>query len=310
MIDFYNRLVRGCKTHNQLNKLHIELENRMTPLELDALRSELSPARHTWETLFRAPQRTDPSPAQQLWIQNLHHLAAKSGKSCPEPFVRHRLRWRVTLFSAGGSRSGKTLAICFSGRAQRMMMPLPVFLQNIDSTQVDVAFLRDPTRNSYRLGIGGVAGSLEPSIDKLKDILEIKDYRSVVTIGTSGGGIPAMMSALRLNLDAALSVGGNHPDDPRWLAADGKGLRDIFRRYADASTRKPPIFLAFGSDCVKDREAAEAFSSVIPAQLIAVSSPNSSVEHNALYPVARSGDLAGLLESTVFKQSQSPAASV
>jgi hypothetical protein len=310
MIDFYNRLVRGCKTHNQLNKLHIDLENRMTPLELDALRSELSPARHTWETLFRAPQRTDPSPAQQLWIQNLHHLAAKSGKSCPEPFVRHRLRRRVTLFSAGGSRSGKTLAICFSGRAQRMMLPLPVFLQNIDSTQVDVAFMRDPTRNSYRLGIGGVADSLEVSIDKLGDILGIGGYRSAVSIGTSGGGVPAVMSALRLNLNAALSVGGNHPDDPRWNTHEGTGLREIFRRYVDASTGAPRVYLVYGTDCVKDKEAAEAFAKVVPAQLVTISVPNGSVEHNALYPVARSGGLAGLLESTVFKQSQSPAESV
>jgi hypothetical protein len=304
MIDFYNRLVRRCKTPNQFNKLHIDLENRMTPLELEGLRSELSPARHTWETLFRGRQSTDPSPAQELWVQNLHHLATKSGKPCPEPFVRHRLRRRVTLFTAGGGRSGKTLAICFSGRAQRMMMPLPVFLQNIDSTQVDVAFMRDPTRNSYRLGIGGVSDSLEASIDKLKDILRIEDYFSTVSIGTSGGGIPAVMSALRLDLDAALSVGGNHPDDPRWNTAEGTGLRETLRRYNDACTGKPAIFLAFGTDCVKDKKSAEALASVVPARLITISVPNGSVEHNALYPVARSGGLAGLLKSTVFNKSR------
>ncbi|MBI1284835.1 MAG: hypothetical protein GC183_10920 [Thiobacillus sp.] len=304
MIDFYNRLVRGCKTHNQFNKLHIDLENRMTPLELEALRSELSPARHTWETLFRGRQSTDPSPAQELWVQNLHRLAAKIGKPCPEPFLRHRLRRRVTLFSAGGNRSGKTLAICFSGRAQRMMMPLPVFLQNIASTQVDVAFMHDPTRNSYRLGIGGVADSLEASIDKLRDILRIEDYRSVVSIGTSGGGVPAVMCALRLNLDAALSVGGNHPDDPRWITADGTGLREIFRRHVDAAKVKPAVFLAFGTDCAKDKKSAEALASIVPARLITISVPNGSVEHNALYPVARNGGLAGLLESTVFNNSR------
>jgi hypothetical protein len=309
MIVFYNRLMRGCKTHNQFNKLHIDLENHMTPLELEALRSELSPARHTWETLFRGRQSTDPSPAQELWVQNLHHLVTKSGKPCPEPFVRHRLRRRVTLFTAGGSRSGKTLAICFSGRAQRMMMPLPVFLQNIDSTQVDVAFVRDPTRNSYRLGIGGVADSLEASIDKLEDILRIEDYRSVVSNGTSGGGVPAVMCALRLNLDAALWVGGNHPDDPRWNTPGGTGLREILRHYIDTSTRKPAVFLAFGTDCVKDKGSAEAFASVVPAQLITISVPNGSVEHNSLYPLARSGGLAGLLESTVFNKSRASAQS-
>lgn len=219
--------------------------------------------------------------------------------------MRHRLRQRLTLFTTGGSRSDKTLAICFSGRAQRMMMPLPVFLQHIDAAQVDVAFMRDPTRNSYRQGIGGVADSLEASIDRLGDILGVDDYRSAVSIGTSGGGIPAIMSALRLNLDAALSVGGNHPDDPRWLAADGTGLRQLFRRLVDASAGNPEIFLAFGSDCLKDRHAAEAFSSVVPARLIALSIPNGSVEHNALHPLARSGGLAGLLASTVFRKPQS-----
>lgn len=300
MIVYYNRLVRGCKTHNMLNKLHIDLENRMTPLELDALRSSLC-ARHTWDTVFRAPQRAAASPVQQLWVENLHRQCAKSGKPSAEPFARHRLRQRVTLFTDGGNRSDKTLAICFSGRAQRMMMPLPVFLQNIDAARVDVAFIRDPTRNSYRNGIGGVADSLEASIDQLGGLLGIAGYRRAVSIGTSGGGVPAVMSALRLNLDAALSAGGNHPDDPRWMAADGTGLREIFRRYVDASSATPEVSLVFGADSIKDKASAEAFASLVPARLIPVGGQNSSVEHNALYPLAKSGALRGLLESTVFK---------
>jgi hypothetical protein len=303
MIKFYRRLARGCKTHNMLNKLHIELENRMTPLELDALRSELAPMRHAAETALRDHEHHGPSPAQQSWVENLSRLAGRSGKPRPEPFVRQRVRRRVTLFTAGGSRSGKTLAICFSGRAQRMMLPLAVFLQNLDSTQVDVAFIRDPTRNSYRLGIGGVADTLEASIDKLGDLLGLEEYRSVVSIGTSGGAVPAVMSALRLRLDAAFSVGGNRPDDPRWNAADGTGLKETLLRYAGACTEVPTLFLVFGANSIKDKEAATALAGVVPAQLLEISAPNVPVEHNALFPLAVSGGLAGLLESTVFKKS-------
>lgn len=283
-----------------LNKLHIDLENRMTPLELDELCSELMSAQHLPEALHFDLREILPSSAQRDWAEKLQKLYAKSRKHCPEPFRRHRLRRDVMFFDAGGERSCKTLAICFSGQALRMMMPLPVFLQHIDSEHVDIAFLRDPDRNGYRGGVRGVADSLELSIDKLKDILRIGDYRSVVSIGVSAGGVPATLSALRLNLDAALSVGGSHPDDPRWTTSDGTKLRDVFQKYVGQSVRMPKIFLVFGADYPKDKTSAVELASLVPARLIAISAADGFLGHNALYPVLISGELGGLLKSTVL----------
>ena len=316
MISFYHRLMRGCHTINQQNKLRITLENRMTPLELDVLRSELPPAPMTLQHLFgkgvkelrrKFPgmfktwhQGFEVTLSAHKWVEQLDPIYSLSGKPRPEPFVRRKLRSPLTFFEARGDKTHKILAICFGGNAQRMMMPMPVFLQHLNADRVDVAFLTDPRRNSFRRGVDGIAPNMEFLINELKTLLRIEEYQGVVAIGTSSGGTPAILTAVKLGLDAGLSVGGNGPDDPGWLMDDGKETGDLLSQYSKQSSVEPKLFLAFGSDIPKDRLAAEALSSIVPSTLIPISNPSGPVGHNALYSLLIQGKLVEFLETTVF----------
>jgi hypothetical protein len=138
---------------------------------------------------------------------------------------------------------------------------------------------------------------------ELKTLLKVEQYRRVVTIGVSAGGLPAILTALELGLDAGLSVGGSGPDDPRWLMADRKSPRGKPFVYTRGATAKPELFLVFGADRSNDRANAEALAAVVHARVIAVSNPSEPVGHNALYSLVEQGKLTEFLNNTIFNQS-------
>jgi hypothetical protein len=312
MIALYARAARACRTVNDLNRLHIALENRITPLELDALRRGADPPAPQWarlvggaaarvrRSLDRPGRLAAPSRPPYDWVARLHALAAKAAAP-PQPFRRERLHGRIARYSAGGDRSRKTLAVCFAGRAQRLMMPLPVFLQHVDASVVDVAFLRDPAKEGYRAGIGRGTRSLDDLLERLPSRLSFDAYARVVTIGTSGGGLPAVLAAVQLGLPAALAAGPNGPDDPRWQSYRGVGVRRVLEESATArGDRRPAITLVVGAGAPKDQAAAQTLARIIPARIIVVDGVRTAAGHNALLPLVERGELASLLRSSVF----------
>jgi len=314
VIALYRRLVSRCTTINQINRVHIALENRLSPLEADVLRHSLRPKCHLLSRATMALRRlvlksaARPFRATQIeqareWMGQLAALAAPSGKRHPEGFQRRRIRRNVVLYSDGGAPADKTLAIAFTGSRQRLMMPVSVFLQHLDARRVEVVLLRDSWRDgyhAYRHGIPGVGGSIETLLDALPHLLSFGRYRKVVAVGTSGGGFPAVLAAFRLELDAVVSFGGNGPDDPRWVATDGSTGRQRVVRYRDACAKPPRVFLAFGQDCPQDRERAEALADAIPSRLCPVGDPTTEVGHTVAYALARQGKLTEFLQSTIF----------
>ena len=178
-----------------------------------------------------------------------------------------------------------------------MMMPMPVFLQHFDSSRVDVAFVKDPKRKGFRKGIDGIAPNLDILIDELKNLLKTDEYQRVVTIGTSGGGLPAILTAVKLGLDTGMSVG---PDAPIWLTNGSKMAGELLLSYARQASTEPRLFLVYGNDNPKDKAKAEALAAVVSAQLIPVSDPSEPVGHNALYPLVEQGKLTEFLAATVF----------
>jgi hypothetical protein len=256
----------------------------MTPLNVEALK----------DTFDLREQTHD-------WLGALSSQLALSGKSKPEPFSRHRITRTISRFSANGERDNKVLLICFTGISQRMMMPLPVFLQHIDSSTCDVALLMDIHENGYRSGLAGVADTLEESIEALPALLGTNNYQSVIAFGVSGGGLPSVLSALRLEFDAALSVSGNGPDDPRWNLFYGARVRSWLSRRANASS-KPRIYIAYGVDSPEDKSAAESLSKILSASLVPISDVNAAVSHNALYSLVQSEKLIDLFDQTIFRK--------
>ena len=315
MIDFYRRLVRKCQTVNQQNKVRIALENRMTPLELEIFRSELQMVPGTYNVFLgmcvKQLRRKLPGAfkswhmdfevylSARNWVKMLDLAYLKSGKPYPEHFRRHKLRQQLTLYKDGGDKHQKTLVICFSGNAQRMMMPMPVFLQHLDAKSMDVAFLKDPQRKGYQEGVDSIAPNLEQMFEELQTLLNIEEYRRVVAIGTSAGGLPAILATLKLGLNAGLSVGGSDPEDPRWRMVDGISTEAMTPLDTKKPTVTPELFLAFGADRLNDRAKAEALAAVVPARLLPISDPAEPVGHNALYSLVKQGKLSEFLHNTI-----------
>lgn len=323
MIGLYRRLTRGCRTQNQLNRVHIALEARMTPAEVMALWTGLmtkpklawfarAERRLLWRMtkmplLRRSALSTELLLQKKLrahskrWISTLRERIELAGKPSPEPFVRKRVRHSVTRFDGSGDRRDKTLLVCFTGDAYRMMMPMPVFLQQIDSERVDVAYLRTVRARGYRSGIRGVGDDLESSVAALERLLDFSSYKRVAMMGSSGGGLPALFAAFQIGVDAVLAAGANNPDDPRWAGmSGGGGATALFRRFSGRGMRVPKVHLVYGALNKRDEQAAKAIASCIDVASI-TGVPDS--DHGCLFPLVERRQFEGLLESTVLTSS-------
>lgn len=284
MIGPYLRLRRRCQTVNQLNRLHIALENRLLPLQLQSLHKVLQSV----------------GPDALGWTERLLAMARRSGKARPEPYERACLRPSLTLYRSAGEAGGaRMLLICWTGAARRMMMPLPVFLQHLDAATVDVLLLRYPLGEGYRRGVPDLGPDIASTIDRVAQHVVPGRYARVAAMGVSGGGLPALLTGLRLGLDTVLAVGAGHPADPRWTEALGQEAEALLARWAGQARRLPRITLAHGADSPADTAAARALAELLPAQRMAVSSDQGPVGHVALAPLLEQGRLRGFLEQAL-----------
>jgi len=308
MIECYRRAARRCRSVNQINALHITLANRITPLELVALRDAQGPwfalrmllwqGRHLLRRLWGG--ETPPAELCDRWLRKLLGLYAQAAKPQPETYRRRKVSRHLRLYSAGGARHDKTLLICFVGSSQRPFLPVPVFLQHLDAARTDVLMVGYPRGKGHRHGLPELGRTLEQTIDRLPGLADIGAYRRCVALGTSGGGTPALLTALRLQLPAVLSAGGGSPTDPRWCAALGEDVGELARRYVAAATHPPRVVLAFGVDAQKDVVAAQAFAACVPAELRPVGDRRQHAPHNLFQPLLRRRRLRGFLESNVM----------
>jgi hypothetical protein len=316
VIGLYARLLARCETVNQINRVHIALTERMTPLDVHHLGRQLPPPSVVWngsisQSLTRrgglvslAVRRLRPKtvfpPESHAWVEELAGWAAKSGKAAPEPFVRRRVRPNVSSYSSGGPTSEKTLLVCFTGMARRLFMPIPVFLQHLDAKRFDLLVLRDPSRNGYRDGLAGVADDFEGLVAEIGGMFERSAYRSVVTYGTSGGGLPAIVTALRFGLAKGVSVAGKGPLDPRWQTVGAAGAAGMLRGLARASAAPPNLLLVHGADCEPDAEAARTLSEFVPASTLVVHGRDGrKMGHNAVFPLVLESRFGEFLETAL-----------
>ena len=330
MIAVYARQLGRCRTVNELNRLNILLENRMTPLELAALPSVLPPMprdrgplrkvltkwcydslpRHVRTRINKVrrklPRRLlatltddDIARAAHEWVGRINALVALSGKPQPEPYVRTRLAREMAIYRGPGARENKTLLILFAGNAQRVMLPLPVFIQHLDARQTDVVLLRDPQRAAYRQGLWRFASTLDGLADALPVWTHAEEYRAVEVLGTSGGGLPAVMVALQLGAAAVVSVGGNGPDDARWTRHGSIPPRERLQQLRAGPGKAVKITLAFGAQSPRDETAARELAALVGADCLPVSDADRPVGHGALFPLAQRGRLVEFLDTAL-----------
>jgi hypothetical protein len=304
-LQLYRRLAPNRKTENQLNALHIALENRMTPIEAFQI-AQMFAAPHE-NALPVLPELAENA---RRFAQSQMQQLATAGKPKPEGFRRQRIRKQMIRASDPAiPRREKTLILCFTGRAQRMTMPLAPFLQHLDASTMDAVVIypkRAHLNLDYMLGFSGLGDNLYESIDRLPALLGMEDYARTLAIGTSGSGIPAVIAALRLGLPTAVAAVPNDPNDPRWFDVFGAPLPDELVRMAK-SKPLPAIHVVYSPDNARDKTNAEALAQILPVSPFKILAPNvpNQILHAILGYAMSHGRLSELLDRTLFNSSLS-----
>lgn len=240
---------------------------------------------------------------QRAWISELHSKYLLARKVPAESFTRHKLCKGIYIFSEPGEKRSKTALVCFTGSAHRMMMPTPVFLQNLVSSNADIIYLRTKKGDGYRTGVVGLGDDLETSIQLLNTLIKRQGYGRVACIGVSAGGLPAIIAGLEIEADTVLSVGAGNPNDAKWpLRTSSNGLGK-FNKSTDYKSHYPDIYLVHGALYQNDANANKAIAAKIKTTGT-ISVPNSS--HVVFYDLLKRGLLSELLSQTVLAPKKQP----
>ncbi len=250
----YRRCVGRCRTENQSNRLHIALDNYMTPAEVRYFAAALA-------------QDAADSPSRR-WITTLSgSMPIKKVRSVE--FERTELSKGVSLYSTnGGSRNQKTLVIGFAGLHHRLMAPTSYLLDCLNPTLYDVIVLRDFSARTFAFGIPGLGGDFFEVLSGLRALVEPRAYRNALSLGTSGGGLPAVMTAILLGLNRGISVCG---EDPASFAARVKSQGGDDARYLALLASRPQPFpelvLVCGEKKMSDAATAAKLHNLVPSEL-------------------------------------------
>lgn len=314
----YDRLFETCSTINELNHLHILLENRMTPAEAAQLsahirrnydRQALSRRADALRVLAtRATGRLQRSGGARTmsdrerrvrtvtWAARLSHHLSLARTTTPSPVTRQWLRGGAAYYQAAGSPSS-VLVIGFTGNARRLMMPTPQFLQHLMPFGADLLLLDVMRGSVYIEGVRGFSSDFPGTVDWLRTFSSGHGADRVVTVGTSGGAFPALLSGLALQVDNVLSAGAVLNRAAGYSRSGGTpALADVVAQYATSSPA-PSVYLMFGCDSRIDTDAAHAVAATLPRSRLV---PVEAATHGCLYPLAERGQLEDALASTLF----------
>ena len=222
----YPALTKGCKTQNQFNRVHINLENVMTPSEFSALAAD-------------AQAGLLPDQATK-WLDGWIALCPTLVSS-PEPYIREEVSPTLTwLRPARPSGSRPRVLIGFCGNADRLMLPLALVLQALPVAEWDVLRV---TRSSFvqkersdwsiqawlsklKVAVKGdsVAGKGSTARHYLRPGRERADLKAlvrhvrrvvdgvppadIVCLGTSSGSNAALLVARLLRAHRCVTIGG------------------------------------------------------------------------------------------------------
>lgn len=275
--------ISRCRTLNEFNRVHIQIEIHCSPAEVCAI---IDAVRERGIPLL---------PNLQRWHAIMDEQLRGSGKGA-EPYVRTPVSPGATMYAAPATpaeRARRTLVIAFTGIADRLMMPVSSFLQHCPAADHEFLVLFDRSKSNFLAGVAGLGDTLSASIDAMRARIASGGYRRAVTFGTSGGGLAAVWSAVELELERAISVGGVTPsmfalrDGP--VPLDASGFEEAVRRHAG---RLPETVYLAGEHALHDLEKSREMQALLPTTTLVVPGCDN---HNTLHYLRRRGELAPLL---------------
>ena len=220
---------------------------------------------------FGAVLAQDPvdSPSRQ-WIDKMNQFIPRESR--PAEFRRTGILKGMTLYTGDiGSSAEKTLIMGFTGNFHRLMLPLPVLLGCLNPTLYDVVVLRDFSRRFFSKGIPGLGADFFQALRNLRNHVDPTAYRGCVALGTSSGGLPAVLGAILLQLNRGVSIGGlDFPQFAAKLRDFGVSDEPYAALLASQPESFPELLLVFGADCATDVVAARGLHGRVPSRLLEV----------------------------------------
>ena len=286
IIERYEETVCACKSVNQVNQFQIELGHALTPQEmiqlLPSLKNEALP------------------PAAKEWLQALVGIMDRYRLPLV-PHTRENLHEGVTLYKGQPEPDKERhLVIAFTGDARRLMTPIFVFLQECNLNNLDVLLLDDSSKRFYLNGIKGFASSMAGLNERLKTLYDKADYSSVVSLGTSGGGLAALWAGIALQVDKAISIGGpSHLYTDSRLSAMPRPFGEFEQLVKAEKERLPKMVYALADKCAKDQEKLEELRALVPMDVIRV---KGCEEHNILHYLYLKDQLGAFLRQLLAPQ--------
>jgi len=288
----YLAAARGLRTQNQFNRLHIDLGRIITPLEFSDL---------------VAQDRDGKLPSQAgSWLHHLQH-SSPTLANAPQPYVATTISERMTWYSIPqekryistmltqrltqsdsrglnvGIKSQKPVLIAFCGMANRIMLPLPIVLQALPAFEWDILKItRTPNGGYFRPG--SETKDMEDLMIEIRRVLDRMDRSDITCIGTSGGGSPALLAALRLNARRCISICGNLSDACIPIISELSG--QPIRSEDPHNGSSPEILYLHGEHHDTDRKNAQKMRSFFNGKIMSI--PNVS-GHNPLNTILKQG---------------------
>lgn len=290
----YDRLFSTSSTVNQLNLVHIELENFMTPSEAYAL----------VDHIFHAPTRTSAaSDRPDLWSHAggwalaLQDKLEAGPRNADRAMARYWRRRGALLFQRSASPA-RRLIVCFAGGARRLMMPVPVFLQHVCALDADVLILRGQRGSpTYSNGIPGVSAGFPGVVRWLRDFALRRPVAEIACVGTSHGALPSIVAGMQLGATSVLAAGTFSTDAAHLFegtsACDLSDVVAVFRNYRLAL---PNVHLVFGDASDRDAATATVIAGLIPGGSVTTVP---GAQHGCLWPLVQRGEFTDLLDRTI-----------
>jgi hypothetical protein len=201
----------------------------------------------------------------------------------------------------------KTAVLVFTGLADRMVMPLPLFDRYLAELDLTAIFLRDNKRLGFFTGVQSL-GDYEESVAALRAKLDEMGVTRIHTLGNSAGGMGAVSYGLDLGANQVLGFSApvslldkvaqidrrTAVFNERMMKYVPEPRRDL-RARIDAGTGDTHIHLFYGAEMPEDRFHAAALEGGRNVQLHPLPG---LAGHGALFSMAQSGKLRALFRDT------------
>ena len=177
------------------------------------------------------------------------------------------------------------------------MLPTSSLLDCLDPALYDVVLLRDFSRRLYSRGIPGLGDDFFAMLAALRQAAGLDAYRNCVALGTSSGGLPALLAAIALGLPRGISIGGM--DFARFAARlriYGVDAAPYAALLASRPSPFPELLLVFCGAYAPEAAAARDLQPRVPSRLWAVKNCKG---HNVLPDKLEQGRLPPFLANVL-----------